>query len=257
MLTTGMLALSNATVGFVTVIRNVGPLISLPLEYLVLGHVEIDMPTFASLIGILAGVVLYVKSDVSFSLPGFAYMLINLIIAIVHRLIERQLLGIAPIDVSKTGLVLINNSLGFVWTLIPLFALREEDEWPVMSEKRPIDWIVLALSAVVGLAIGWAGINLQQYVSATSLLVLTNVNKVIVILIGILFLGDSASWASVLGAVVALGGGVCYGLARSRLSKNQPKGPDSAGAKGVVTEGLPGPGIAEAQEGKCLQCAIC
>ena len=32
MLTTGMLALSNATVGFVTVIRNVGPLISLPLE---------------------------------------------------------------------------------------------------------------------------------------------------------------------------------------------------------------------------------
>ena len=173
--------------------------------------------------------------------------------------------------------------------------------------RRPIDWIVLALSAVVGLAIGWAGINLQQYVSATSLLVLTNVNKVIVILIGILFLGDSASWASVLGAVVALGGGVCYGLARrcvaqtgssapfacsmlhlpiaplpphclllpplvliqtrspvtrlpllrSRLSKNQPKGPDSAGAKGVVTEGLPGPGIAEAQEGKCLQCAIC
>ena len=77
---------------------------------------------------------------------------------------------------------------------------------------------LLFLSCVNGIGISWAGINVQQYVSATTFTVLANVNKFVVVGFGMLVLKESGSTNSVLGCTLALLGGVAYVRARQRLS---------------------------------------
>ena len=54
---------------------------------------------------------------------------------------------------------------------------------------------------------------------ATTMLVVTNLNKFVVIGFGIAFLGESSSWQAIVGCTAALGGGVWYARARSQLAK--------------------------------------
>ena len=71
------------------------------------------------------------------------------------------------------------------------------------------------------------------------MLVVTNLNKFVVIGFGILFLGESDSWQAIVGCITALGGGVWYAHERSALNRKQKEaeaaaaGPVSAPAKGV------------------------
>ena len=53
--------------------------------------------------------------------------------------------------------------------------------------------------SVVGVAIGWSAINAQFYVSATTMLVITNLNKVLVIAYGILVLGETSTPQAIAG----------------------------------------------------------
>ena len=56
-------------------------------------------------------------------------------------------------------------------------------------------------------------------ISATTMLVVTNLNKFVVIAFGILFLGESRTWQAVLGCCAALGGGVWYAVKSKNLAK--------------------------------------
>lgn len=62
----------------------------------------------------------------------------------------------------------------------------------------------------------------QGYVTATTFMVLTNVNKFAVIAFGIFVLGESRSWQAVTGCCVALGGGLWYARARGNLAEACP-----------------------------------
>jgi len=74
------------------------------------------------------------------------------------------------------------------------------------------------LSCVNAVAISWAGINAQAYVTATTFMVLANLNKFVVIGFGILVLQEASSWQAVIGCCCALGGGVMYARDRANLS---------------------------------------
>jgi len=79
-------------------------------------------------------------------------------------------------------------------------------------------WAFLVLSCVNAVAISWAGINAQAYVTATTFMVLANLNKFVVIGFGILVLQEASSWQAVIGCCCALGGGVMYARDRANLS---------------------------------------
>ena len=64
-LCTSMLALNYSSAGAVVVVRNLGPLISLPLERVFNEHVEIDAPTILSLVVIIMGVGLCARAQLS------------------------------------------------------------------------------------------------------------------------------------------------------------------------------------------------
>lgn len=46
------------------------------------------------------------------------------------------------------------------------------------EESKWYHFVVLAISGVCGVAIAWTSINAQQYVTATTMLLITNLNKV-------------------------------------------------------------------------------
>ena len=98
-----MLALKYASVGFVTVFRNVAPFVALPLEHFFQEKVVVDVWTGVALLTIMGGIIIYVWGDANVTGLGVFLTLLNLVFAVVQRVIERRMLAIKPIDVSKSG----------------------------------------------------------------------------------------------------------------------------------------------------------
>lgn len=246
MLTTSMVAQLYASVGLQVVIRNLGPLVTLPIERVFNEPIVADKYTWLSLCGILAGIVLYMWQSLSTQKPhdlvaGVTLMLLNLVVAMFERLYQRKLIAVEPVDVSKTGMLLLNN-LGAIVPVTMLLAvpgLNETEAWRTEWPKAKfIDYALLVVSGICGIAIGWTAINAQQYVTATTMLVITNLNKIVVVAVGIVFMGDPHSPIALLGISMALGGGVCYALARQNVA-NRAREQKEAEAK-AAAEGAPG-----------------
>ena len=89
---------------------------------------------------------------------------------------------------------------------------------------------------------------MQQLVTATSFMVLTNVNKFLVIGFGVVFLHDELTALGTVGVGLAMGGGLWYAQARKRISeaetavaasKEEEKGILLENMEGGVTRGSP------------------
>ena len=111
MLASSMLALDLASMGAIVVVRNVAPIITLAMERAVSEHIELDAPTILSMLVIIGGVVLYTFNDIQFSAAGLALMGFNMISSVVERVLQRKMIAVSPIDVSKTGMMLLNNAV--------------------------------------------------------------------------------------------------------------------------------------------------
>lgn len=129
------------------------------------------------------------------------------------------------------GMMMINNGVGAL-LLVPLaLSPTRFGELGHVHEIAAFDarqWALLLLSCINGVAISYAAIHLQKFVSASTLMVLANSNKFAVVAFGIFVLGESRSWQAVLGCVVALSGGVWYASARSELEAAGGEGAASA-----------------------------
>jgi len=226
MLATSMLALKYSTTGAVVVTRNVAPLFALGIEAVSKEKVQIDVWTIMALVFTLCGVVLYMMNDLQFSLVGLICMLINMVSAVLERIVERRLLAVEPVvDASKMALVLLTNLGGLFYVSFLLIPTQEVADWDSLvhtdegGASRPVyQYVLLLVSCLAGVAIGWAGINAQRQLTATSFLVVGNVNKFCVIFVGMAFMSESSSWQAVLGCIIAISGGVLYALARNRLA---------------------------------------
>ena len=69
------------------------------------------------------------------------------------------------------------------------------------------DALLLFASCINGVGISYAGINAQGYVSATTFMVLSNLNKFVVVGFGMIVLREASSWQAVAGVSIALSGG--------------------------------------------------
>ena len=70
MLATSMLALNHATMGAIIVMRNMAPIITMVVERLSGERIEINFAAAASLVYVVAGVLLYSSADIAFSWTG-------------------------------------------------------------------------------------------------------------------------------------------------------------------------------------------
>lgn len=241
MLASSMLALDLASMGAIVVFRNIAPLITLAIERALQEKIELDVATILAMATIVGGVLLYALNDINFSLLGLACVTFNMIASVVERVLQRKMIAVDPIDVSKTGMMLLNNSVALLPMTVLLAAFGEPQKWYLVREMTPHQWALLVASCVNAGAISWAGINAQGYVTATTFMVLTNVNKFAVIAFGIFVLGESRSWQAVVGCCTALGGGLLYARARSQLSEAPRRAREQELQKTEQGEELPGP----------------
>jgi len=256
MLCTSAIAQQFASLGLQIVIRNLAPLFTLPIERLFNEPIQTDVWTWASMVFILFGIILYVieslggapyhvdgakHQESKYLVVGILLMVANMMLAILERLYQRKMLSIVPVDVSKMGMVLLNNGVSLLplslLILVPLDGAHAEVShakihyWGVSNgESTGLDYFLLFISGICGVAIGWTSMNAQQYVTATTMLLITNLNKVVVIIYGMIFLNEPDGPFAIGGCIIALGGGVWYALARRNMGKKEAAKKEAAKA---------------------------
>ena len=156
MMVSSMLALKYVSVGTFVVVRNLSPLFTLAAEVVIHrpSGLHFDMHAIGPLLAIVLGVLLYEQShsrSLSFSPVGVGLLLINICFACLERLGQRHLLAVDTVDVSKPGLMLLNNGIGLVLIAI-LAGVADPSEYTRMwrALRQPADAAI-----VLGSCVSW------------------------------------------------------------------------------------------------------
>lgn len=224
MLATSLLALKNAPMTLVITFRVFAPVCSLIIEQFFPNPLRINRWMLFSICGMCAGAFLYTSEMQSSGWVGANWVLLNNVLAVIERLLARLMLAKDqhPVDISMTGTTLLNN----VFCVFPVIALAhwkgELNDVPFALMELPLQkWVYILGSCTVGVGIGYCGIWAQSLISATSFLVLVNLNKFAIIFIeGVLLQTKELSMMQAVGAILALSAGVFYGKAKD-LKQNE------------------------------------
>ena len=97
-----------------------------------------------------------------------------MLLAVADRLVQRSMLAQdqAPVDISLSGVTLLNNLWGCMFMLITAVVLGELQELPVLLKSLGSEHVVWILcSCFVSTCISFKGIFVQMRISAASFLV--------------------------------------------------------------------------------------
>lgn len=223
MLLTSILALKTAPMSLVIVLRNSSPLCTLLIERFYPEPLRISGYMLGSIFLMIVGAMMYVSELPSKSWQGIGWVFLNSIIAVVDRLLQRLLLSKdqCPVDISKTGVTLINNLVGMLPVGLAAYAKGEIAKLPsVYATLNQWDKFYIAMSCVIGLTISYTSIWAQSLISATSFLVMINANKFVIIGIEACGLHSKAlTWFQIWGASLTVLGGILYGKARQWIEQ--------------------------------------
>ena len=93
-------------------------------------------------------------------------------------MLDALILVVGPVDISKPGMMLLNNSCGLAPNLLLLLLYQEPPRWvEAWGGLSARGAAMIALSCLNGLAISYAGLRVQQLVTATTFMVLTCVSR--------------------------------------------------------------------------------
>lgn len=226
MLLTSMFALSSASMTTVITFRAVAPLVTMIGERFYPNPVAVTPMVCLSIICLVFGAVTYGSGMPSSDNGAIGWLLLNNACAIVERLLQRLMLAKdqAPVDISKPSMMLINNSIGFIVICVAGFLHHEVPEIPgAVGSLTHIAIFWIAASCIVSVGISYTGIWAQSLVTATTMLVLVNVNK-----FGIIFLeafvlrnGRTMNVRQIIGACIAILASIAYGKARELSEKSK------------------------------------
>lgn len=231
MLLSSILALKFAPMSLVVVFRTLSPMASLLIERFYPDPLRLSGYMIGSIITMVIGAVLYTTAMKKSGFGGIGWVFLNIFFAVGDRLLQRLMLAKdqSPVDISKTGITLLNNLEGMLPLLVVMGIKNEFAEIPEAVEHLSIAgaiWVIL--SCVVGVAISYTGIWAQSMISATSFLVLVNANKFVIIFIEAFCMKTKTlSTIQVVGACITILGGVFYGKAREAIEAEVKAGKET------------------------------
>jgi len=232
-----MVSMQFVSLGAWVVIRNLGPLVTLFTESVVIPGMSVrittatvswmqNVPAYSlplcsyscvpvqvcGTLMVATGAWIYEANDLDFSLVGVALVTLNLIAAVLERIAQRHLLAVRKVDVSKPSLMILNNMIGTIIVSIIMLVFVPNDVsrlWQAMSQSnQSAMWV--GLSCCVGVSLSYFGILLQGYISATSFMVLGAMTKVLLVASGVIFMDDASSMMSWIGVGLSIIGGCMY-----------------------------------------------
>merc|ERR1711988_1576615 len=195
--------------------------------------------TFGSLATIMAGVVLYAvfQKGISGEVMGIIFMIANMFIATTERLAQRYLMAENPVDMSDTGLMLYNNTVCALAMPLMMTLFKEWGKISDIAKVTPAGWGFIVWSCLCGACISYTAFRAQRRISATSFLVVVNMNKFVVVGYGILVLHEAYKPLAAVGRSLALLGGAYYSWDRSQLKKRKPANPNPSETESLIKKG--------------------
>jgi hypothetical protein len=222
MLCSSFYAYEQISLSLLTVVRNLTPLIALPIEGIIMPpdkRPTVTLPIIAAILVMLVGAVIYGDGILpTLSMVGLLYALLNMTMAVTDRLMQRRLLTQECKDLPSDVCTIVNNALGLIPTVFLAAATHQLSDMAQAENKAnwtdPRVLALLLISSLVGIGICYLGFVCQRAISATSFFVMQNVSKVAVVTAGVFFFADPIeSTASVFGMALSLGGSFMYGAA--------------------------------------------
>jgi hypothetical protein len=196
-------------------------MVALMIERFYPNPLQISLEMIGCLLITMVGMGLYAAGIDFGELQGVGWVMLNAFFAIGDRLLQRMMLAADqdPVDISKTGVTLLNNLLGMVPLLVVAMTLQEYKEIPGAVSSLTtwgVAWV--AGSCAVGVGISYSGIWVQSKISATSFLVLVNANKFVIIFIEVFCMHTKTLLpVQILGASITIFASIFYGKARERV----------------------------------------
>lgn len=207
MLVVSMISLQYASLGSIIAIRNMSPLVCLPLEHWLVAPQNLSPKRIAGLVCVLCGCVAYVWHDMDTSIVGVVLVTINMLVSVCDRLLQRHLL--TSTAEARHTLLFVNNFVGGVLVLAMALVTREDIEAALLNTHARWPWV---MSVGAGLLIGYASVRAQEVVNATTHLLITNLSRILTLELGSLLLGEHIRWMQWLAASVSVGGTILYAL---------------------------------------------
>jgi len=97
MLASSMIAMQFASLGAIVVCRNVAPIATMLIESMFRIPFVLTTHTVLSLLTIVGGVCMYEANDLSFSFGGICAILVNMVFAVLERIMQRHLMANNPV----------------------------------------------------------------------------------------------------------------------------------------------------------------
>jgi len=223
MLITSMISYKHCSLGTLVVIHMGAPIVAVIAETILSATFQLSAHTCAALAIILAGVVFYAafQHGISGEVYGIIAALLNMGIGTTEHVVQRLLMVETPnFGMSDTGILLYNSAVACVGSLLLSVGFGElrhlKDHGPDITSAG---YVFIALSCLCAPCIGYMAIRAQRRISATSFLVITNLDKIIVVTFGIVVLAESYEPMACVGAFLALFGGAYYTWERKRLNE--------------------------------------
>merc|ERR1711988_948945 len=157
------------------------------------------------------------QKGISGEVMGIIFMIAN-----TERLAQRYLMAENPVDMSDTGLMLYNNTVCALAMPLMMTLFKEWGKISNIAKVTPAGWGFIVWSCLCGACISYTAFRAQRRISATSFLVVVNMNKFVVVAYGIIVLGEAYNPLAAVGCALALLGGAYYSWDRSQL-KNRAK----------------------------------
>mmetsp|Transcript_113428 Transcript_113428/g.308085 ORF Transcript_113428/g.308085 Transcript_113428/m.308085 type:complete len:421 (+) Transcript_113428:89-1351(+) len=228
MLGTSMFAFKEASLTTILIMRNILPILTFGFEKALFNQPEtMCWKVVMSLLVTLVGSVVYGFVDVSATNLGKLLILVNCAFTIVDRLVQAKLLkGNKDFSISIAMCMFLNNALGVVPMIFLAIATGEISHWGQSLASADLDtWFLVLMSGLCGASLGYVGLRTQQLVSGTTVLVMQNFNKLLIIALGMFVFHEHLTPMSFLGCFVSLLGCFAYGYLRlpSEAKKSEAK----------------------------------
>jgi drug/metabolite transporter (DMT)-like permease len=228
MLMTSLLALPHIAVATTVVFRNLGSLLVATIEPLVLTTPPLTSGHKKSLALIIAGALIYSIFDLNFNQKGYLWISFNTGLFCVQVLIEKY--AVSKVDQTATGIACYQNLLSIPVLLAGVMFAGESTAILELQQLSSRMLLLVALSGMFGCSLSVCYMALNQLVSATSMVIAGNLNKLLASVIGAYIFSNSVTPHTVAGLLVCILGGYMY----SQAGRNRPE--EEVVATGQETE---------------------
>jgi len=211
---TSLWALNYSTVSTVLILRSALPLLALGVDKAFLRSTMIITPRHIfCVVLVIGGSVIYTHWNVSITMYSIWLLMINGLLIIMDRSVQRYLLTDADFSLTPQLCSFLTNAVGIIPMMIIAVVSGEIHEWDAaVLDVTPTSWFWVVVSGSCGCCLNYLALHAQKRVSVTTFLMMQNFNKVAVVVGSVVAFGDVLSALSVTGCAMSICGSVWYCL---------------------------------------------